>query len=749
MPLGPVCARNVLGANERTRSHLQKPVSGALRHPPRAPPGVRYVGNAPWDKRRLITVSTALLLTGQVLASAAAGGGQPTRSRFTVDDGPRQALARQPPSPRPATVAGALSTIGQAARFPSADTGESFFPSLTAGMPASLAELASDEALEVAEQSLGGGSSLLWQAIAAWFADPCSNLDQYANGFWKIQHPPAMVPPNFFSLAGQALSAELRSRMGQASVNGADAEYVLATLRDGASAFSTDPWEQTRPFFDATNALTDRAGIEHCLVSAVANGNPLLLTVDRLLRYGVFAAGPLAGDGGSLAAHAPDATDTAIAREKASIRSLLVAAGVAAADASSAAEKVFAMEALLVNASPQLQAATLEQARNLLPGLPWVQLWQVIGKEPGSSMFLELGTLGALATLLRDHGVDDWKLLLLCQQARSTQSLALAARTPDTLLAYLASHRGGMLLLSSWYGARFDPHTAHVAATVFAGLKQIFVDDVAASALPASDRQLLIERISTARLTWDVAGTAVSWGRFSASGSFLRDIQSLAALATAEDLRVLGLAEDEAVQETPAHRLEVHTQGLEGHVHVSPSLLASLAGHGAAREVRWARLGAMLGHELAHVMSSARGLSEAGSARMAEENALIREWLTALSVDGIALDVSAVENEAACDLRGLNAARRAGRVEADGVGEAFDDRVFFTAAAALHAANPTARQLRDQVARDEHPPAPFRAELGRFLDGFAAAFGCSAPTGGPFARILTPADPPGWTSTPS
>ena len=70
-----------------------------------------------------------------------------------------------------------------------------FHPAVLPQISHPLMELAEEEALLVAEESVGGGRSLLWQGIAAWFADPCTDLDQYANGFWKLQHPAGPVAP--------------------------------------------------------------------------------------------------------------------------------------------------------------------------------------------------------------------------------------------------------------------------------------------------------------------------------------------------------------------------------------------------------------------------------------------------------------------------------------------------------------------------------------------------------------------------
>ena len=741
MPSSASNARSTQGWNQHVRSQQGKPISGSDARPPRAPAGVRHVANRCWDARSTLTTAAVMLLAGQAMAGTAAVTAGPRRSDAPLGGAvpPTAGL-----SASCADIPARVWSLPRSARTafpyappPTAHWGD--LPDMAGALMRPLESLAGHEALAVAEESAGGGRSLVWQTLAAWFADPCTDLDQYANGFWKLSHPPAVSPPSFFSEALRTLSAEVHARLSPASTAGSGPERVVAHLCANALDSRASGWAASQPRFDDIAKLASRRDIERHIVAAVVGGNPLVLELHRFGRDGVLAPGLPTRQGAASTVHDPGTSQAALEADKAAMAVLLERAGVPAAELQAAADTVSAMEAALATAAPNLAWLTLQEAQRRLPDLPWGALWQVIGIDPDVPIYLELGAFGALSSLLRDHSVRDWQRLLGCQQARRVQAGLTGERTLEDVVSRLQYRRGGQLLLSSWFSTTVQPDVVGRAQAMFTALRQVFDEDIRGSALPAVDRQRLADRFASVALAVDVAGSALEWDRFVPSGSFLDDLQSLDALATRDDLRIIRTAQHAPIDARPAHDLVMYMLVRENSVHVSPALLGLLGSADLPRETRWGRLGAMLGHELGHVLGKARGLSTAGEAFMAREDAALRQRVADLWVDDIQLNATAARDEVGCDLRGLSAARRAGQAEAAAAGERFDDRAFFLAAATLQATHPTARQLRDQVDRQPHPPGPFRAELGRFMEGFQRAFGCEPRPSAPFDRILTPA----------
>lgn len=744
-------ARSAQGWNEQVRWRQGKPVSGREEPPPRAPRGVRHVANRPWDARTTLTAGMVMLLVGQAAAGTASA---------TAHDLRHPAGRVEPPRPMRPPGAGAfvparLRSVPPGTCRPHADAPApaqcAYLPELTAAVVHPLEALAGREALAVAEQSGGAGSSMLWQLLSAWFADPCTALDQYANGFWKLAHPPAVPMPTFFSEAQQTLRTEIPLRMAQASLRGTGPERVMAHVLAAGRSAAGSGWSAARPRFDAIAALASRDDIERCIVAGVMDGNPLVLTLDRFLQYGGLMPGLPTREGADTDVHDPAALPAAVEAEKIAIGALLERSGVAADVLQAAVETTFSMESALVNAVQDLRLMTIAQARQQLPDLPWDALWQVIGLDHSTAIYLDMGGMEALSTLLSTRGVEDWKHLLACQQARRVQAWLPSEPTPAGVFSRLQQTRGGRLLLSSWFSATADAQPMALARTMFNALKQVFTEDVGSSALSPADRQRLSDRLESTRLNLEVAGRSVEWGRFTPTPSFFDALQSLEALKARDDLRLIHAAQQTPLDDRPAYDLDLYLRVAENTVHVSPALLGLLATVELPREVRWGRLGTMLGHELGHVMEQAPGLSAAGEAFMASEDAALRQRIGDLWVGDVHLRPGPALEEAGPDLRGLSAARRAGQAEAQAAGEPFDDRAFFLAAATLHASNPTARQLQDQVDRSAHPPAAFRAELGRFVEGFERAFGCEPRPSAPFGHMLSRAGPAaaGGPSPPS
>lgn len=707
MPIGAgdACARQ--GGNEAARAACRQPVSARLRAPPRPPSGVRYVGNRPWDRRSTLTVMTALLLAGQAAATTAR----------RVQNVPRGAL---PPPAMPR---------------------HGFHPGLFTSLTEPLAELANQEALAVAEESGGGGSSLLWQGIAAWFADPCTDLDQYANGFWKLGHPPAREQPSHFGELKQAVVQSILVDAPQASAAGRGAEAVLATIWASAQSPSARQWSAFQPQLAAIRGLSSRDEVERHLCQAMSRGQASLLGVQRYFRNGVLVVAP--GRGEDTGLHALPTTHPRVVAHRAQIGALLSLTGMPAAETESAARTIMEMERIIAAAPAQLQSCTREQAERAAPGFPWATLWQALGLDPMTALFTDLARCRQVGQLLMDRPVEDWKVFLRYREAAILKHALDSGMQPPDILRMLDQRPGGRLLLSSWYAARAAPEQLVAATRMFDALKQVFRDDVAASALPAEDRVLLDQTLAATRLVLEQAGSGRDWTAFPAGGNLVANLQSLAAFALCDDLDIIegrGKGEDTAL---PAHHLSIGTNIIDGLVRVSPAMLASLAGQAPQREARWATLGMMIGHELGHVLSDAIGLSDPGQSMMAQDDAAIRQRIGDLWIGTSHLDATRVLDEAGADLRGLSAALRAGEAEAAAAGRSFDRKRFFVAAAGLHAANPTARQLRAQIEQEGHPPGPFRAELGRSLKGFDAAFGCEPRPNAPFDRIL-PTAAGGW-----
>jgi hypothetical protein len=645
---------------------------------------------------------TAMLLAGQVAAATATRVGNLQRGALP-----------QPPPPPP----------------------RSFHPGLFTALTEPLAELANEEALAVAEESAGGGSSLLWQGMAAWFADPCTDLDQYVNGFWKLQHPPGREQPSHFGELKHAVAQSIIADAPQASAEAGGAEAALAAIWASAQSPAARQWSAFQPQLDAINALTSGDELERHLCQAMTRGQASLLGLERFFRNGLLVIARGQGED-TPGFHSLPVAHPAVVAYRAQVAALLALTGMPVDETSAAAQNIVQMERTIAAAVPQLESCTRAQALQAVPGFPWNLLWQTLGLDPMTALYVDVARCRQMVELLADRSLNDWQTFLRYREAVVLQRDMDAGTEPADILDMLEQGAGGRLLLSAWYGARADPSKATAATAMFDTLRQVFRDDVAASTLPAADRIVLDDMLAAARLVVDQAGSELDWTAFSAGRDLRTSLQSLAAFALRDDLDIIeGRRADDATV-GPAHHLLMGTYKIDARVRVSPAMLASLFSHGRGREAQWATLGAMLGHELGHLLADTRGLSSPGEAMMAQEAAAMRQRIGDLWIGTAHLNALRVLDEAGADLRGLSAALRAGQAEAAAAGRSFDDKAFFVAAAGLHAANPTARQLQGQIAQDWQPPGPFRAELGRSLKGFDTAFGCEPRPTRPFDRIL-------------
>jgi len=338
--------------------------------------------------------------------------------------------------------------------------------------------------------------------------------------------------------------------------------------------------------------------------------------------------------------------------------------------------------------------------------------------------------------------MDDWKMFLRFQQALRVAPYLDGRIDPDMFLPWLESTRGGALALSAWYGDGADPALAQRATQIFDQVREVFRNDVAESSLPAADKAVLESVLDAAIVSVAYRGSGSDWSRLQASDHLLDSLQALATMEVREIVAIIG--NDRSAAAAPlAHWIALETHVIDRQVRVSPAMLATLASaSGQSPEAEWGMLGALLGHELAHLLADEPGLSQQGEALLEQEDAAIQQRIDDLWIGQAHLDAPRVLEEAACDLRGLSAAQRAGEAEAELAGRRFDPPRFFMAAASLHAANPTRAQLERQAGEDPHPPGPFRAELARQLQGFDQAFGCMPRPTAPFGRILPRAPQP-------
>jgi hypothetical protein len=618
-----------------------------------------------------------------------------------------------------------------------------FHPAVLPQIRHPLAELAEQEALLVAEESVGGGRSLLWQGIAAWFADPCTDLDQYANGFWKLQHPAGPVAPSFFSEAKKILQAQMLDDLAHASPDAPGAEQALALTWASARDVGGWSWSAFAAQRDEIAALASMDDVMQHICASMLKGQESVLGLERYFRAGVLVVGLALQPAEPAGLYGFPPAHPAVLAHKADIARLLVHTGMPQGEAEQAAGGIFDMEAELARVPMEpmrMGSYSLSQAILALPGFPWAKVWSALRLDPMTALFTSVETCRSLDGLLSSRSLPEWKAFLRCQQARRMEHLLQTGREPGQLLHRLEDSRGGRRLLGAWYGSSAAPALETRARALFEGVKQVYLEDLAASSLPVEDIRLLQEVLHDASLRLD-DGRDMEWSGFEASPSFAINLQRLAGLKVREDIEIIEDPAGASRAGSPAHHLAMGTNVLDGQVFTTPALLRSVQTGATSAEHEWATLGVMFGHELGHLMVDGCTLSAVGAAMMEQENAAIGQRIGDLWSSEPQLDAQRMRGEAACDLRGLSAGRRAGEAEAAREGRAFDHRRFFVAAAGLHAANPTAAQLRAKISEDHHPPGPFRAELGRSLKAFDEAFGCEPRPSAPFDRMFTQAAP--------
>ena len=745
MPTSASSARSVPGLDQNSRCLRGRPVSGRATRAPSAPSGVRFIRNAALDAQSTMAVCMVVLVAGGHLGHMATVSAIPAQRRMPPADpcaGGRPPRYTHPDTPWTAPRTVRSVEPGPPVGPPPASLSPAptaFHPQLTlAGISEPLATLAGTEALAVAEESGGAGSSLLWQGLAAWFADPCTHFDAYVNGFWKLAHPPGRNVPSRFAEQRAWLASLVRQGAARLDPQRSAAERVLAQVQASAAAAPDQQWQWVEADFERSRTLADRPAVARDICQAVLDARSRVLVLERIHDTGVLeiTLPTLTEAEREVLALAPG--DPALQAHKASLVSLLERSGSTPEQALREGDAVLAMEQALVAHPPQMRLLDLTQAQGLIPGFPWALLWTTLGLPARTVLYVDTTGCTILADLLATRAVPDWQAFLRCQDARAADTLLSTPQEPGTLLDTLDRMPAGALLLSAWYAGRADAASRQQADVMFEALRATFREEVARAPLPLADRTLLDAHLASVRLVHSDAGRTLDWSRVRVPDGIVAALRAVSAAGVRQALALIRRTAPMPDLEGHAHRLMMANDVTDGRVLISAGLLDALTA-GASREQRWATLGMMLGHELGHSLHTAQGLTPQGAALFAQETAALSQRIGDQWSGGLHLNATLVADEAGCDLQGLRAALRGGTAEAEAAGEAFDARAFFTAAAALHASNPTQAQLRGQVARNEHPPGPFRAELVRNVQGFDAAFGCAPGPAAPYNHFFTQA----------
>src|SRR5690606_29691020 len=121
-------------------------------------------------------------------------------------------------------------------------------------------------------------------------ADPCTDFDQYVNGFWKLQHPAGSDMPSFFGEARREIAAGLEERLASASPDAEGAEGVIARIWANATSARNGRWTSFKPELDASMALSDRADVERHACNGMTHGWEWLIGQPRHFHSGIMVA---------------------------------------------------------------------------------------------------------------------------------------------------------------------------------------------------------------------------------------------------------------------------------------------------------------------------------------------------------------------------------------------------------------------------------------------------------------------------
>ncbi len=602
--------------------------------------------------------------------------------------------------------------------------------------------------LPAGEVGLGGVEELdeipvVAMILALWnwaTADPCKGFDAYANGGFKLSHP--MTSPMASAIeqarvhVGERLIAQLQTIPDDATgTAGMLRTLYTSALQAIAQHASGQGWVAFAPQADAIAALATTADVIRHFCSGPVAGRESVLGLSLVFDEAVVSA-QVAGEGlAPLLGRAAD--DTLMRSHLDGVIGLLVRAGMTAADAARKAPVVHAMTMHLVNATTvdHIQRVDLAAAGSSVPGFPFDVLWQQLGVDPATSLYITPATCAAVVELLATHAIEDWRAFLLYQEANRAAPCIEMSADPARILAQLDQPHAAGAALGQLYANGTDPARERHAQALFSQLRATFIEDVAASALSPADQKVLADALAWSQLQWEAA--PVDWlpVALDQRGSYLGHLQALQQAMTAAGLRRLGQPATVGVQGRGAHEFALAFDLHSKVVALSPAMLDALwDGVDGADDARCGAIGSALGHELAHLVEDV-ALSNAGKALRQQQGRAILQRVDGRAIGPERVDGTRVLDEVAADLRGASAAHRVCEAAATAEGRRFDPAAFFQGAAAVHAANPSRRQLQASL-QSTHPPGPVRADLLAEVRGFEAAFGCDPAPRNPFHRVI-------------
>lgn len=587
----------------------------------------------------------------------------------------------------------------------------------------------------VADQS--GALQLAGELLSAWFADPCTDPDAAFNGLWRIAHPPADPPPSLFAEAQHELAIRLATLLAAPVPAGASAaRQALGDTWHSAFADVPGNWADFSPQANALRRFTSvDAALDHAIAGALG-GRESLIGLYDVGGTGVLAANLPLLPFKDRSVYRSDADPSAVAAYRSEVEALLVKAGMPVADARVQAPDVVAMETVMAAASSDLDRCTLAQAQALVPALPWARIWSGLGLLPDTRLFLTTGFFEQLAALLPRHDVAAWQAFVWLQEARNAQDTIQGPRTAGSVLRKIDSEEAGSAALQSVYAATLEPSLVARGQTTFDGVREAFVDAVAASGLGAADQQRMRAMLLALRLDTTHGGRAEGWTGTSATAPLLANLQALRASAAVNAVAAVNAGHGSVMPPAASHVPFAGAGFVPGTISVSLALLdVAQRIAGGEPEGWWGLLGSVLGHEVAHWVADITGLDDLGKALLARRQDAVAQRIGDVRSGTVRLDPKVTANEALADLRGIRAALLASRAEAAAAGRPHDDAAFFRAAVQTHAAHMTPGQLRQRLG-DEHPPGPLRAQLPPMVEGYEQAFDCRPRPTAPFRDLI-------------
>ena len=703
-------ARRVQGNNASGRARCHAPVSGHRHAQHTAPRQVRNRSqHSTWVRQATVApLLVATLFIAPHLVTVANASTRPERP-FPLSMGLSEPLATQQP-------AWSMTPF--------------FGPELGTIWPSSA----------VAAEAQGETTAFhfLAELLSGYFSNPCTDPDADANGAWRATHPPGRsVPSTFTDIQQQQAQQMVTWLQSPRPPVSSGAEQALADTWASAQAAS-DGWAVFSPQVTTLDALADKADLEQYLCTGALLGRGGPVGIHRALGQYLLAAGANLPSASSEDLFALDDNHPDVHVHRARIATLLANTGLPQVQCASAAAVCHTMEKTMAQASMGLGKVSLAQAQHQAPAFAWATLWQTLGLDTSARVYVDLPAFQQMGTMLQTHALQDWKYFLRYQQAVQAEPFIVPPNDDGARIRQLDDPAVAGPALSAVYAQRCDPQRIEMAKDMLAALVAQFKEDVVHSALDAADRTRIRTALDTLHLQTVGEGGHQTWAGTSPTASYLANVQALRssqAQRNAQALRNATASTPFSLQKS-AHHLFAAANCVQAEVMVTQATINGLLDtFGDSPEGRWATLGSVLGHEIAHCLPVIGGLSTDATRVFERRAEAIRQRVENIQVNGLAVDAALVGEEVGCDLSGHSAARRAGMAEAEAEGRTFDEVLFFRVAAQLHAAHPTASQLATLLASD-HPPPSVRAGLVREVEGFEAAHGCTPAPRAPFNRVI-------------